>query len=101
MIQMARSIKWNKKAIDQFEKAISYIEEDSIANADKFKVDILSRIDGLLNQPEMFSVDKFKVNNDGTFRAFELHSYRISYRYKNDEIRIIRVRHTKMNPIRY
>jgi len=95
------TIRWNKKAVQQLEKAIAYIEEDSIANADKFKIEILDRIDSLLKHPEKYSPDKYKMNNDGSFRAFELHSYRISYRVKANEVRIIRVRHTKMNPRSY
>lgn len=67
---MATTIRWNKKAIQQLEKAIAYIEEDAIANADKFKADILNGIDSLLKHPEKYSPDKYKVNNDGSFRAF-------------------------------
>lgn len=98
---MSATITWNRRAITQFEDAIAYIEEDSLANAGKFKVDILNKIDGLIKHPERYSPDKYKTDNDGTFRAFELHSYRIAYRYKNNEVRIIRLRHVKMNPISY
>jgi plasmid stabilization system protein ParE len=98
---MSIIIRWNQNAIRQFEKAIAYIENDSVANAEKFKVDMLNKIDGLLTHPERYSPDKYKVNNDGTFRAFELHSYRLSFRHKGKEIRIIRLRHTKMNPVNY
>lgn len=94
-------IQWNRRAVKQFDDAITYIQNDSAANGEKFKTDILHKIDGLLKYPEKYSSDKFKTNNDGSFRAFELHRYRISYRYKNNEIRIIRVRHSKMNPLNY
>ena len=91
----------SERAIQQFEDAIEYIEKDSVANSEKFKRDILQKIDRLLTYPENYSLDKYKLNNDGTFRAFEIHRYRISYRYKKNEVRIIRVRHTKMNPLSY
>ena len=94
-------IQWNRRALKQFDNAIAYIENDSPANAEKFKRDILSRIDDLLKYPEKTAADKYKTNNDGSFRAFELHGYRISYRYKNNKVRIIRIRHTKMNPQNY
>ena len=58
-------------------------------------MDILNEIDYLLKYPENYSPDKYKINNDNSFRAFELHHYRISYRYVKDEVRIIRIRHTK------
>jgi plasmid stabilization system protein ParE len=47
------------------------------------------------------AIEKYKRNNDGSFRAFELHRYRITYRIRNNEIRIIRIRHTKRTPLGY
>ena len=94
-------IKWNKKAIRQFDEAIEYIKKQSPANAEKVKKAMLLKIDTLQKYPEHHAPDKYKTNNDGSFRAFELHHYRISYRYKPADIRIIRIRHTKMNPSGY
>jgi plasmid stabilization system protein ParE len=98
---MTLNIKWNRKAIEQLDEAIKYIEVDSVANAKKVKKKILFKIDDLLRHPERYSPDKYKTENDGSFRAFELHRYRISYRYKHPEIRIVRIRHTKMNPLEF
>lgn len=98
---MALVIKWNRHAIKQFDAAITYIQNNSPANTEKFTSDILHKIDGCLTYPEKYSPDKFKTNNDGSFRAFELYRYRISNMHKNNEIRIILVRHTKMNPLNY
>lgn len=94
-------VRWDRKAIQQFADAIEYIEKDSLINADKFKQEILKKLDELLLQAERYATDKFKNKNDGSFRAFEIFSYRISYRYVSDQIRIIRLRHTKMNPKYY
>jgi plasmid stabilization system protein ParE len=91
-------IKWNKNALIQLVKAIDYIELDSIQNAAVVKTAIFAAIENLKKQPEKYSPDKYKLNNDGSFRAFELHHYRISYRCFENEIRIIRIRHTKRNP---
>ena len=98
---MKLSIRWNQKALEQFINAIKYIEQDSPLNAEKFQKEILKRIDGLLLQPERYHEDKLKLKNDGTYRAFEKFNYRISYRFVANQIRIIRIRHTKMNPLRY
>ena len=57
--------------------------------------------DQLPAQPEMFPADKFKKNNDGSWRAFEKFHYRISYLITPDEIRIIRMRHTSRTPLQY
>ncbi len=94
-------IKWNKSALNQLINAISYIQEQSIQASETVQVDILTSISKLIDNPEKFPPDKFKLKNDKSFRAFELHSYRIAYRYKNNEIRIIRVRHVKQNPKMY
>lgn len=45
-------INWNRRTIKQFDDAIAYIENDSSANAEKFKRDILYKIDDLLKYPE-------------------------------------------------
>jgi plasmid stabilization system protein ParE len=94
-------IKWNRKALQQFDDAIAYIEAHSPANAEKAKKNILTRIDELLKHPERYNPDKYKIRNDNSYRAFEIHQYRISYRYKHPDVRIIRVRHVKMNPLSY
>ncbi|MBL7702026.1 MAG: type II toxin-antitoxin system RelE/ParE family toxin [Ferruginibacter sp.] len=98
---MSLIIKWNKSAINQLIKAVEYIEEDSPQNAEKVRNNILLEISKLTAHPEKYNPDKYHVNNDGSFRAFELHRYRISYRYTKNEIRIIRIRHTKRNPKNY
>ncbi|MDR3712034.1 MAG: type II toxin-antitoxin system RelE/ParE family toxin [Puia sp.] len=98
---MELSIKWNRRAINQFDEAIAYIENDSPASGEKVKEDILLKIGALLTHPQRHKPDRYKTGNDNSFRAFKIHHYRISYRYKGNEIRIIRIRHTKMNPLKY
>jgi addiction module RelE/StbE family toxin len=92
---------WTPQAKAELRKAYDYISKDSPQNARKV-VDELTRIaDQLPAQPEMFPADKFKKNNDGTWRAFEKYHYRISYRITAAEIRIVRMRHTSRTPVQY
>jgi plasmid stabilization system protein ParE len=98
---MQLTIKWNKRAISQLIKSIEYIEEDSVQNAEKVKNDLLSEISKLTAHPEKYPPDKYNINNDCSYRAFELHRYRVSYRFIKNEIRIIRIRHTKRSPKKY
>ena len=95
------NIRWNKRAIQQLDEAIEYIKTDSPANSEKVRKEILLKISELIKHPKLYNPDKYKINNDGSFRAFELYRYRISYRYIENEIRILRIRHTKMNPLKY
>ena len=92
---------WAPQAIVELRKAYDYISKDSPQNARKV-VDELTRIaDQLPVQPEMFPADKFKKNNDGSWRAFEKFHYRISYLITSREIRIVRMWHTGRTPLQY
>lgn len=93
-----RKIGWDKHALKQFNKAILYIAEDSIQNAENVRIDILVKIDELLSHPEKYPLDKYKLENDGYYRAFELHRLRVAYFVGMDVIRILRVRHTSREP---
>lgn len=93
---------WNKGAYTSFQKAYQNIKKDSLQNAEMVRDEILRIIrDDLPENPEKFPPDKFKMNNNGYYRAFEIHSYRISYRFTLKEIRILRVRHVKQEPKEY
>ncbi len=61
---------WTPQAIAELKKAYKYIAQDSPQNAKKVVDEIVLFADKLPDQPEMFPPDKFKKNNDGTWRAF-------------------------------
>jgi plasmid stabilization system protein ParE len=92
-------VNWEDEAKIQLKQACNYIKKDSIKNAQKVKKDILTAVTSLSLNPEKYPADKFKFKNDGSFRAFELHHYRIVYRIIQTEIKILRVRHAKMEPV--
>lgn len=95
---VSRRIEWGRQALRQFNKALLYIAEDSIQNAEKVRTDILENIEVLMLYPEKYPVDKYKLGNDGSFRAFELHRLRVAYFVGGDVVRILRVRHTSREP---
>ena len=45
--------------------------------------------------------DKHRSNNNGNYRAYELHHFRIAYFIAEEHIRIVRIRHTSMEPKDY
>lgn len=95
-------IKWNKSAVQQLLDAIRFIEDNNFQTyAEELEREILSRIKNLLANPDIYPLDKYRRNNDGTYHAFEVDQYRISYRSRNDEIRIVRVRHTSRRTQKY
>jgi plasmid stabilization system protein ParE len=95
-------IKWNKAAIQQLIDAVRFMEDTGFfIYAEEVERDILSRIRNLPQNPLAHPLDKYRKNNDGTYRAFEVDQYRISYRNQKDAIRIIRVRHTRRRIRKY
>lgn len=101
MVAPGKKITWAKSAIQHFRKSIEYIREDSPKNAEKVKNAILQKVEALQFNTIRYRIDKYKLNNDGNFLYFELLSHRISFYVASDEIIIVRVRHTKMNPKKY
>ncbi|MBX9781834.1 MAG: type II toxin-antitoxin system RelE/ParE family toxin [Chitinophagaceae bacterium] len=66
------------------------------------KADILFKISGIIPNPEIHPPDKFKINNhENQYRAFEIHSIRVSYFIDGEDVIIIRIRHTKMESLLY
>jgi plasmid stabilization system protein ParE len=95
---MARSIKWDDEALVYLEKALEWIADESLLQAENVEKGILEKIEIITTQPEQFPPDKFKKNNQGKHRAFEAHSYRVAYTYTDEEVQILRVRHVKQEP---
>lgn len=92
-------IKWSKRAVKQLLDIIQYLEDnDSIIYAEKLQVKILSKIKNLPQRANLYQIDRLKKSNDGSFFAFEIDSYRISYRLLKKEIRVLRVRHVYRRP---
>jgi len=95
-------IKWNKAAVQQLLEAIWFIEENEFNTyAVELQSEILSKIRNLPQNPTIYPLDKYRKNNDGSYHAFEVDDYRISYRNKKDTIIIVRVRHTSRRIRKY
>jgi len=93
---------WDDAAKMQFREIIQYIKIDSLQNAEKVKREILQSSRELAKYPEKFSPDKYKKRNYNlSYRAFELHKIRISYKVEPDLISVVRCRHTKQKPLFY
>jgi hypothetical protein len=41
------------------------------------------------------------LNNDGTYRAYQKYRYWITCHVSTDQITVMRIRHAKMNPLKY
>jgi plasmid stabilization system protein ParE len=80
MVTGRLKVTWNNEAKMQLKKAYEYIYQDSPQNARKVRSDIAAIVNKLPDNPGFYTLDKYKLENDGSYRAFEKHRYRISYR---------------------
>ena len=92
---------WSKAAKMQLQKAFDFISTDSPQNAKKIVTKIIDITITLSKNPERYPTDKYKKDNSGNYRAFEIYHYRISYSIAKENIYIVRLRHTSMSPLLY
>lgn len=95
------NIKWSAAAVQQYEEIIAYILEDSVKSAEVFQQKIFNKLEDICRMPEIGMPDKYKLNNDGSYRAVIIYQYRLSYRYVGEEIRVLRIRHMRMKPRKF
>ena len=79
----------------------AYIRQDSIQQAEQMNAQLLASFKALLQHPKKYPPDKYRLNNDGSYRAYELLKYRVSYHVSDMQVTVLRIRHTKMNPLTY
>lgn len=101
MVAKELTIVIEKQAANSLKVAYLYIKKDSLQNAENVRSALLNAIKELSKNPEKHPPDKYRLENDGSFRAFELYKYRITYFISQFEIKVVRIRHTKMNPLEY
>lgn len=101
MVNKRHRVVIDNAAKKSLQEAYHYIKNDSLQNAEKVKAKLLASIKELIKNPQRHSPDKYRLNNDGSYRAYEIYKYRITYHVAGDEIHVIRIRHTKMNPLEY
>jgi plasmid stabilization system protein ParE len=101
MVKKRYQLVWTRIAQQHIRAAYRYISESSVQNAQKVIEDILEATERAIDNPEFYAPDKYKTDNDGSYRSFEKHRYRVVYRFTKNSIRVLRVRHTKMEPKQY
>ncbi|RZK46016.1 MAG: type II toxin-antitoxin system RelE/ParE family toxin [Pedobacter sp.] len=63
------------------------------------RASILEAIKQLGSNPHQHPPDKYRHDNDGSYRAFEIYRHRITYNVSAKQVSVIRIRHTRMNPL--
>ena len=101
MVENQFEVIWNSMAQKQLRAIFEYIQKDSLSNAQKVVNDILISSEKLNINPERHGLDKLKINNDGSYRYFEIYRYRVAFRIYKNHVRILRVRNTYQEPYLY
>ncbi|MBE5318913.1 type II toxin-antitoxin system RelE/ParE family toxin [Pedobacter sp. MR2016-19] len=92
---------WSYRARLELKKVFDYIALDSLKYAILVRGELIDLTIALSENPEKYPLDKYKINNDGSWRAFEKYRYRISYKITANQIRIVRLRHSSKSPLHY
>jgi len=97
-METAKTVKWSTLAFTQFQKIYYFLLGENQRYAEKVRLEVLEKINQVALYLGHFSIEKYKTDNDGSYRYFELRHIRISYKVTATEVWIVRVRHTKMKP---
>ncbi len=94
-------IAWSKNATEQYYQILEYLSEEAPDAVNIVGNALLDMIEALTLEYNNYPPDRFKKDNDGTFKAALVFNYRVSYRITEKEIHILRIRHTSREPMNY
>jgi len=92
---------WSLRALKQFKVVFDYIKNESPQSAQSVRNKIIETTEKLPFNPMLFEADRFKLNNNDSYRAFTEFNIRITYRINLKTITILKVIHTSQKPKLY
>ena len=100
---MGKTIIWTHQAESELNEAfLDLLEQsESLETTTKIITEIYESAVILATNPEIYKLDTLKENNNGNIRAYEKHTYRISYLVEEEAVYIIRVRYARKEPLGY
>ena len=100
---MGKAIIWTHQADAELNEVfLDLLEQsESLGTTTRIIAEIYESASILATDPEIYKLDTLKENNKGNIRAYEKHSYRISYLVEEEAVYIIRVRYTRKEPLEY
>ena len=78
MVDKQYQVVWTKRSQQHMKAAHKYINLSSPQNAFKVVEDIVTALNKAIKNPEFYGSDRYKTNNDGSYRAFEKHHHRVA-----------------------
>lgn len=100
---MGKTIVWTHQADAELNEAfLDLLEQsESLETTMRIITEIYESASILATNPEIYKLDTLKENNKGNIRAYEKHTYRISYLIEEEAVYIIRVRYARKEPLEY
>ena len=92
---------WEDEALDYLKDQLDFISKKSAQAPAIIKNGILDKLKTIRTNPLICEADKFKLDNLGSYRSFVVYSYRISFKISDQELLIVRIRHTSQDPKTY
>ena len=96
-----KQIVWSKNAENQYYEILEYLYKEAPQAIDIVANKLLDTIESLSAQYNNYPSDRFKKNNNGSFKTVVVFSYRISYQITDTSVNILRIRHTSREPLNY
>lgn len=93
---------WQVDAKTHLKELIEHLSERYSQKFIEIIKDEIERNTKLISlRPRMFQQDILKINNDGSYRYFNVPAIRIAYKIEDDRIIVLRVRHQSQEPLAY
>lgn len=96
-----KEIVWSLNAEKQYYQILEHLLKEAPHVIDKVGNSLLNTIEDLSIHYNHHPADRFKKNNTVNYRAALVYSYRISYYVEETRVRILRIRHTSREPLKY
>lgn len=91
------SVIWDIEAKAELKEIYYYIKEDSPGAAKKVRLALLQLAASLKTQPFKFAAEPYLEHKGKTYRSVTKWSYKMIYRVGEEEVRILKIIHTRRN----
>lgn len=94
-------IEWDINEKERFKEIIQSIKKRSPFLAQRIKDDVKKNLSIIKKNPLIFEADELKIDNDKSYRKFNVIHVRFIYKIDTDKIIIARVRYSASEPVEY
>jgi len=93
-----KKVEWTLRAKTSLDYYCSIIAEDSPKSARKVRKEIVLTSKKLANNPELYQLDEYYLDNPGNIRRYFRWNYRVVYQVQEAKVVVLEIYHTGSNP---